>query len=110
MRKQNKPSLSKKQAPQVVKQKSGVSEDEDRLSFNEDDFLNDLENDQEIEYEDDDLSQEYLDEVVPLKDIGKPKETFPNKALLRQVNYVQEMPINIDYSKFDKLALIQQSA
>jgi hypothetical protein len=56
MRKQNKPSLSKKQAPQVVKQKSGVSEDEDRLSFNEDDFLNDLENDQEIEYEDDDLS------------------------------------------------------
>lgn len=44
------------------------------------------------------------------KDVGKPKETFPNKALLRQVNYVQEMPINIDYSKFDKLALIQQTA
>ena len=45
-----------KQAPQVFKQKSGVSEDEERLSFNNDYFLNDLENDQEIEYEDDDLS------------------------------------------------------
>jgi len=44
------------------------------------------------------------------KDIGKPKETFPNKALLRQVNYVQETPINIDYTRFDKLDLIQQTA
>jgi hypothetical protein len=101
--------LSKKQTP--FRKQNTVTSDEDRLSFNEDDFLNDLENDQEIIYEDDDLSQEYLDEVPALtKDIGKPKETFPNKALLRQVNYVQEMPINIDYSKFDKLALIQQTA
>ncbi len=82
------------------------SEDEERLSFNEDDFLNDLENDQEIIYEDEDLGFEFQDEVAMNKDIGKPMETFPNKALLRQVNYVQEMPINIDYSKFDKLALI----
>jgi hypothetical protein len=52
------------------------------------------------------LGFEFQDEVAMNKDIGKPMETFPNKALLRQVNYVQEMPINIDYSKFDKLALI----
>lgn len=45
-----------------------------------------------------------------VKDLGKVKDTFPNKAVMRQVNYVQEMPINIDYSKFDKLALIQATA
>lgn len=54
MRKQSKPSLSKKQTP--FRKQNTITSDEDRLSFNEDDFLNDLENDQEIIYEDDDLS------------------------------------------------------
>lgn len=55
---------------------------------------------------------EYRDMVpadLPAKNLGKPAE-FSHKAVLRQVNYVQETPIKIDYSMFDKLANIQQSA
>jgi hypothetical protein len=83
-------------------------------SFAAEDFMDEMENQQEVVYEEDDEidPDELRDQVAAIptkatKDVGKPIETFPNKALLRQVNYVQETPINIDYSRFDKLALIQ---
>ena len=71
-----------------------VQEDEeDRKSLNADDFLMDLDQEQELIYEEDeDIDDmqfgESEDEVPIIKDKGKPKENFPNKALLRQVNYV----------------------
>ena len=34
------------------------------------------------------------------------QQTFNNQAINRQVNYVSEKPIDVDFSQFDKLQIV----
>lgn len=83
----NKTKSFKTPRPVFRTQKTEKSND-DRQSLGSD-FENFLDDEQEIEMLEDDEEeedpQELLDQVPDLakKDIGKPKDTFPNKALLR---------------------------
>ena len=42
--------------------------------------------------------------------IEQPATEFTNQAQTRQINYVQETPVDIDFSQFDKLQVVLQTA
>jgi len=41
---------------------------------------------------------------------GQHRQSFTNEAKLRQVNFVQDTTVNINYSKFDKLKFLHETA
>jgi len=71
---------------------------------------------QEVAF-DDDQSPDYLtapaagaDEDEDFdKGAMRLNETFSNVAINRQVNYVSDTPVNVDFSSFDKLQIVHQT-
>ena len=62
------------------------------MSFDEEDFLNDMQDNQEVDF----------DELEDNQD-GVKRQSFNNAAIQRQVNYVSDTPIDIDYLMLDRL-------
>ena len=80
-----------------------------QMSFTADAFLDDMDNEQEVAVAD--MSVQHaidFSHLMPKNSAGwqapaEIRQTFTNQAVNRQINYVQESPVNIDYSQFDKL-------
>ena len=61
------------------------------MSFDENDFLNDMQENQEVDF----------DELEDDSDVKR--QSFHNAAIQRQVNYISDTPIDIDYLMLDRL-------
>ncbi len=70
------------------------------MSFNEEDFLNDMQDNQEVDF----------DELEDNNQDGERRQSFNNAAIQRQVNYISDTPIDIDYLMLDRLNKLFEQA
>ena len=78
-------------------------------------FLNDMDNQQSVMY--DDAMQGQFGHLLNTTNHGADQnnyiastQSFTHQAITRQVNYVSEQAVDVDYSMFDKLQDVHQTA